>query len=113
MSYEPTNWKNGDIITADKLNHIEDGIAGGVLMVSGFSYDNEENIVGTADKTWQEIHDALAAGKECLAILHDGDSVTRVRIDRTWSETGTYYIDFYNLNIPCNLPNEYPATIGH
>ena len=26
MAYEPTVWKNGDIITADKLNHIEDGI---------------------------------------------------------------------------------------
>ena len=27
MSYEPTNWKNGDIITAEKLNKIENGIS--------------------------------------------------------------------------------------
>ena len=27
--YIKTEWKNGDVITAEKLNHIEDGIAGG------------------------------------------------------------------------------------
>lgn len=27
MDYTKTNWQNGDIITAEKLNHIEDGIA--------------------------------------------------------------------------------------
>lgn len=27
MSYEKQTWKNGDIITAEKLNHMEDGIS--------------------------------------------------------------------------------------
>lgn len=54
MSYEPTNWKDGDLVTSAKLNKIEQGIAagGGVLIVH---YEN-----GTLDKTWQEIHDADA-----------------------------------------------------
>lgn len=32
MSYEKQNWQNGDIITAEKLNHIEEGVyeGGGV-----------------------------------------------------------------------------------
>lgn len=25
MSYTPTNWTNGDVITAEKLNHLEGG----------------------------------------------------------------------------------------
>lgn len=29
MNYEKTTWQNGDIITAEKLNNIEDGIANG------------------------------------------------------------------------------------
>lgn len=29
MSYEKTTWKKGDVITAEKLNKIEDGIADG------------------------------------------------------------------------------------
>lgn len=26
MSYEKQTWANGDVITAEKLNHIEDGV---------------------------------------------------------------------------------------
>jgi hypothetical protein len=26
MAYEPQEWSAGDVITAEKLNHIEDGI---------------------------------------------------------------------------------------
>ena len=35
MSYEPTQWKDGDLVTSAKLNKIEQGIAagGGVLIV--------------------------------------------------------------------------------
>ena len=29
MAYTPTNWQTGDVVTADKLNHMEDGIASG------------------------------------------------------------------------------------
>lgn len=54
--YEKHNWVNGEVITEDKLNHIENGIAnaGGVLVVNV-----DEN--STLDKTWQEIYDAPLA----------------------------------------------------
>ena len=60
MSYEPTVWKSGDIVTSAKLNKLEQGVAAGGSGV-GFlkvSIDTE----GTLDKTWQEIYDALSAG---------------------------------------------------
>lgn len=58
MSYDPTNWKSGDVVTSAKLNKMEKGIedanagggGGGVLVVT----DTD----GTLNKTWQEIHDA-------------------------------------------------------
>lgn len=52
MSYEPTNWKSGDVVTSAKLNKMEQGIAnaGGALVVA--------NNNGTLNKTWKEIHDA-------------------------------------------------------
>lgn len=60
MSYEKQTWSTGETITADKLNHMEDGIAGagggGVLVISSV-YD-EQTETTTLDKTWQEIHDA-------------------------------------------------------
>lgn len=55
MSYDKNTWQTGDVITANKLNHIEDGIAGagggGILILSA-----DEN--GVIDHTWQQIHDA-------------------------------------------------------
>ena len=57
MSYEKQNWKNGDVITETKLNHMEDGIAdSGVLVVHG----TIDGATMTLDKTWQEIYDADA-----------------------------------------------------
>lgn len=58
MSYEKNTWNKGDVITANKLNHMEDGIAGGggVLVVNSV-YDEQAGTT-TLDKTWQEIHDA-------------------------------------------------------
>lgn len=29
MSYEPTTWDTGDVITAEKMNHLEQGVASG------------------------------------------------------------------------------------
>ena len=55
MSYTPTTWATGDVITATKLNNMEQGIAsaggGGPIVV-----DVSES--GVLSKTWQEISDA-------------------------------------------------------
>lgn len=58
MSYEPTNWKDGDLVTSAKLNKIEQGIAAGSgMMVVNEVYDEDTEIT-SLDKTWQEIYDA-------------------------------------------------------
>jgi len=52
MSYEPTNWQSGDVVTAEKLNKMETAIAalagevGTELVYLYFGYDNE------TDKTY-------------------------------------------------------------
>lgn len=62
MGYEPTNWKTGDVITAEKLNKIENGIEesgeGGNLkvMVVTFS-ENRETDSLVSDKTYAEVDD--------------------------------------------------------
>lgn len=65
MSYEQQNWVTGHRITAEKLNHMEDGIA------SANSGGGTEPLIvhdngGTLDKTWQEIHDAFVSGQNVL-----------------------------------------------
>lgn len=57
MSYEKQNWKTGDIVTANRLNHMEDGIESNVLVVNiQGDIDGEEPLI--LDKTWQQIYDS-------------------------------------------------------
>ena len=67
MSYEKQNWKNGDVITESKLNHMEDGIAGGggVLVVNATT----EGQTTTLDKTWHEIDTAYKGGFNVIIVV--------------------------------------------
>lgn len=58
MSYEPTEWKSGDVISSAKLNKMEQGIAAGGT--GGTYFVNLTLGTGTPslDKTWAEIHEA-------------------------------------------------------
>ena len=84
MSYNMTEWKTGDIVTADKLNNIENGIANvsdGVELVINISNPQDaewtpavsgemqptEYYTVTIDKTIDEILDAMQTGQEIIA----------------------------------------------
>lgn len=62
MSYTPTNWVNGDTITATKMNKIEQGIADAGSGGGGGGAFIVNDVEGTLDKTWQEIWDSAETG---------------------------------------------------
>lgn len=74
--YVPTTWECGDVVTAERLNHMEEGIeaanacceGGSVLVVraTSFTIDGSTKAVET-DTTWQEVADAIAEGTPCYA----------------------------------------------
>ena len=109
MSYTPTTWTNGDTITAEKLNKMEQGIAGagGIFIVNEVS--------GALDKTFNEIDAALAANCICIipeVILDGSDVVVRsqVWIKGCGNDEGYYYIntskrdDAYYTTSPTGYP---------
>ena len=68
MGYNKTIWQTGDVVTATKLNNMENGIASNAPFIIGFS-DEEYT---TLDKTMQEIIDKFSVGYRCL-INHGRD----------------------------------------
>ena len=58
MSYDKQTWQTGEVITAQKLNHIEGGIeeADNILFI-------EEGTNTVLNKTFKEIQDAFLANK--------------------------------------------------
>ena len=54
MSYEKTTWENGDIITAEKLNNLETGVANSDGVI--FEFETYKN--GSYDIGWKSVDDA-------------------------------------------------------
>lgn len=66
MSYEPTTWKTGDIVSSEGLNKIENGIASCNPLIIG----TDSSATGfVLDKTWQEIYDAIKAGRTAVLVM--------------------------------------------
>lgn len=81
MSYTPTNWVTGDVVTAEKLNKIEQGIAGsstgGGAFVVTFTaeYDNGSYTNVETDHTYAETKAAIEAGQTVIFQQLDGEEV--------------------------------------
>ncbi len=85
MSYEPTNWKAGDVVTSAKLNKLEQGVAnagGGVLVVGTVPVANR--IV--CDKTAAEMWAAAKAG----AVVIDGGTFVYLVLQSIMDEGYTF-----------------------
>ena len=99
MAYSPTNWKNGDIVTADKLNKLENGVAAcGVLIVN----DTE----GVLDKTYAEI---VSAGFAVAKVEQDG-FVLLVPLTEYGEDSGDYVVVFNNAGYITDSENGYPVA---
>lgn len=73
MSYTPTEWSTGDVITAEKLNNIEQGIVShDVFVVTSINDDSLNAFV--LDKTYAEILTAIKSGNNVLIKLIWGDN---------------------------------------
>lgn len=112
MAYEKNTWETGDIVTSAKLNHMEDGIAGagGTLVIGGFSYNNYGNILGTSDKTWQEIDDALAAGVKCVVVFVISGGHEQLAVVVTRADEGEYSIEGDNFTAKTTSADGYPTA---
>lgn len=80
MSYEKQTWASGDVITAEKLNHIEDGVVVAEPFIVNLTYTQSGGSSSTpptlsdfvADKTYDEIFAAYTAGR--IVILRSSAS---------------------------------------
>lgn len=112
MSYEPTNWKDGDLVTSAKLNKLEQGVANG----ANFEVINMEVAQDrghfSLDKTAGEIIDILKSGKYILVIsipeLPSGTSSEVYQYFSTIPMAVTYVPD-YGFQILLDFPTFAPV----
>lgn len=65
MSYTPTNWKNGDVVTSAKLNKLEKAV--------GIYYFHAEysGTTFTSQQTIADLEEAYAAGRDIMLEVYD------------------------------------------
>lgn len=67
MAYTPTEWTTGDIITAEKLNKIEQGIANNSIFDIGWDEDADHSVAKAG-----AVEAAFNAGKTVKYVAPDG-----------------------------------------
>lgn len=102
--YEPYTWTTGEVITAEKLNHAEEGIEGAYDELSALEQrveansplivTQDENLI--LDKTWQNIHDALVAGRRCVLVTTDGEQHP---IYSSYQSANRYIVSVYTFSM--------------
>ena len=127
MSYVPTNWKSGDVVTSAKLNKMEQGIAdssgdssGGSVEIIEASYTDNGMILG---KTAKEIADLMKSGKLVFARLYEEDvnfyscmdlhinSMTKYKDTLSWNFTASSPDeDFQIFVFIAETDNDYPTA---
>lgn len=71
MAYTPTEWETGDVITADLLNHAEQGIADASPLILETTYDDATHVM-TIEGKFSDISDAFSAGRLIYVIDPSG-----------------------------------------
>ena len=103
MAYEKTTWQTGDIVTAQKLNHLEQGVEGVEPLI--IPLDNS-----SLGCTWQEIADAFISGRTCVLDVASASTVISIYCEQ---EQPSYEISFRgdgdDLVFQTDSPDGYPA----
>ena len=116
MSYTPTEWKSGDVVTSAKLNKLEEGVAssGGALIATlTQTLDGEEWINNGCDKTLDELKAAMESGVPII-FKNDISSSDTIDIKYFWA-TSLYgnaesTIDMTGIHSSYN-PRGYSANV--
>ncbi len=68
MAYEKQTWINGDVITQEKLNHIEDGIEDAYELPAVTETDNGK-VLGVENGAWSVVNGGGGGGVSCVEIF--------------------------------------------
>lgn len=113
MAYEKQTWVTGEVITKEKLNHMEDGIAnnGGILFL-------HEDTAGVLDKTWNEINTALRNGQLIFVLKTEETFINWLFVGcAAIGRNNVYYLsaldsEAESYSFDTDDPNGYPAKAG-
>lgn len=117
MSYTEQTWANGDIITAEKLNHMEAGIAaGGYDLVFEVNSTDPDVTFSTTISTLTIAEGSIAA---CVSMMENDRQIPKCAFRGIYGEAGNYFFtldsDMSSFNIEYNAIyfKAYNGNVGY
>ena len=111
MAYTKTTWQNGDLITAQKLNKLEQGVAAISHLLFPVNVEaslNEfDSMVYTADKTYAEVCELIDSGRLPVYIIHRNDE------EDTYAPSIEYHIIYGKWSSGISVTPSGPNYIVH
>lgn len=115
MSYEKQTWVTGEIVTADKLNHMEDGIAasggGGFDVMFEITFIEDGDPIVTVNVSYSEFAQKIANGKPLVrAILtyeEEPGYFAECQVTGIANNDGEIDINIYNIVVTGDLVTGY------
>ena len=111
MNYNKTTWQTDDVITAEKLNKLENGIVNNGALIVNCTEQQDESLI--LDKTWQEIWDAYYSGRNVIIYDEDGLGLYNlIYIHASQDDYSLYITGSYGLGLiefQTSTANGYPS----
>lgn len=106
--YEKTVWNTGDIVTAQKLNNIENALSN---LLPLFIHMNQET--GALDRTWNEIYQALANRMVVLCVNQEYQRFQLLPF-AAQADENIYVVGNEGQNVVfiCSDPDDYPVWVS-
>lgn len=101
--YEPYTWETGDVITAELLNHMEEGILAASQGGGSGDEGNEFFVLVTTgddvevDKTFTEIYEAFEDGKRIIPLFKAGGG-SSFFVGNSIVSSSLITFNFYNIS---------------
>lgn len=111
MSYTPTTWETGDVITADRLNNIEQGVlnAGSTIYYVDITYDDDDGTYSASDGAYLNINNALLSGK--IPQLRFENDVFQTAFYSGSTRNGHYFCNI-SFNPPTGMYDDAPINFN-
>lgn len=117
MAYVRHYWECNEVVTADQLNNLEQGVeealecCGGGQTEPPFMLINAEaeGTVTTLDATWQDIYDAMSAGTPCFVSASAENDSSMLMVSRAYIDNGVYTVTIGGTNYTATTAGDYPS----
>lgn len=111
MAYVKNTWATGDVVTAAKLNNIEDGIEEAAQSGGGTMFISTSIIGGkpTLSATFQEIQNAISAGAFPVLATTDNDYTDFVLLTSIYDSGSQFEVWFGESMFVAETKSDYPV----